>query len=464
MSVFDHFDNENMYPGLDQEGAVSRLSRAISFRTLNNGEFHGSDAEFEALQDHIRASYPHVMQAGSFELIGRAVLITIPGSDPGLKPSLYMAHQDVVPVVDGTEDDWKYAPYSGAVAEDAVWGRGTLDIKNMLFGILEAAEYLLSSGSGFRRTAYLAFGDDEETMNLGAKAIAETLRDRGVTLEFVLDEGGGVIRPGDVFGAPDVYVASVDILEKGYADLELSVKSIGGHSSRPFGGSSLEKISRAITRIADDPFPNELPDPVRKALETLAPYITEAPLDELVKDIEGNRDEIARYLSQRPETFAFVTTTIAPTMITGGSSACNVLPQDMSAVINFRINQGTTAQQVMEHCRKAVDSDEVQMRFIQSNDPSDAARTDGFGFDMLTSSAEEFFKEVVFIPCMTTGATDAYRYGIVCDTCLRFSPFMVEPEEEESGVHGTNEHIPVRSYMQGIRFLIRMMERCNQQS
>ena len=461
MSVFDHFYNEQMYPGLDAEGAVGRLSKAISFRTLNNGESHGNDAEFEALQEHIRNSYPHVMEAGTFELIGRAVLITIPGSDPDLKPGLYMAHQDVVPVVDGTGDDWRYPPFSGTVAEDSVWGRGTLDIKNMLFGILEAAEFLLSSGHGFRRTAYLAFGDDEETMNLGARDIAETLRSRGVTLEFVLDEGGGVIREGSVFGAPDVYVASVDILEKGYADLELSVKSIGGHSSRPFGGSSLEKISRAITRIADDPFPIELPDPMRKALETLAPYITEAPLAELVKDIDGNSDRIAHLLSERPETFAFVTTTIAPTMINGGSSACNVLPQDMSAVINFRINQGTTAEQVMEHCRNAVDSDEVQLRFIQSNDPSDSARTDGIGYEMLIRSAGDFFKDVVFIPCMTTGATDAYRYGIVCDTCLRFSPFMVEPEEEEAGVHGTNEHIPVRSYLQGIRFLIRMMEYCN---
>lgn len=93
-------------------------------------------------------------------------------------------------------------------------------------------------GKSFARTAYLAFGDDEETINLGALAIAEHLKAQGVTLEFVLDEGGCKIEPGTAFGAPETSIVSVQLMEKGYADLELSVHSIGGHSSRPYGGTS----------------------------------------------------------------------------------------------------------------------------------------------------------------------------------------------------------------------------------
>ena len=81
--------------------------------------------------------------------------------------------------------------------------------------------------------SYLAFGDDEETLNLGAKAISDHLKAQGVTLEFSLDEGGGKIEPGAAFGAPDIAIAHVDLMEKGYADRELSVRSVGGHSSRP---------------------------------------------------------------------------------------------------------------------------------------------------------------------------------------------------------------------------------------
>ena len=98
--------------------------------------------------------------------------------------------------------------------------RGTLDIKEQVFGVLEAAEYLLARGKSFARTAYLAFGDDEETINLGALAIAEHLKAQGVTLEFVLDEGGCKIEPGTAFGAPETFIVSVQLMEKGYADLE----------------------------------------------------------------------------------------------------------------------------------------------------------------------------------------------------------------------------------------------------
>lgn len=54
-----------------------------------------------------------------------------------------------------------------------------------------------------------------------------------------------------------------------------------------------------------------------------------------------------------------------------------------------------------------------------------------------------------------------WDYGEICDTCLRCSPFMTEPAEAASGVHGTNERLLVRSYLQGIRVLIDLMEHAN---
>ena len=460
--VESYFADETRYPDLDAAGAAERLSEAVRCRTINHADHSLTDfSEFDRLQELMRRSYPHVMRCGRFELIGHAVLITIPGSDGTLLPCLYMSHQDVVPVVAGTEKDWRYDAFSGALAEGCIWGRGTLDIKEMVFGILEAAEYLLSRGRRFRRTAYLAFGDDEETLNLGAQAIAETLESRGVRLEFLLDEGGGTIEDGAPFGAPGQAVSLVDLMEKGYADLELSVESPGGHSSRPFGGSSLEHLARAITAIADAPFPIRLPEPMAAAFEVLAPRITEEPLRSLVKDVRGNADAIAAFCAGQPETFPFVTTTIAPTVIEGGSAACNVLPQNMRAVINFRLNEGDTAEAVMARCRAAIGSERVSLRYLQSNDPSAVARSDSYGYRTLTEALRTFFPEVLFVPAMTAGATDARRYERICDCCLRCSPFMTEAAEAHSGVHGTNERLPLRSYAQGIRVLIRLMELAN---
>ena len=460
--VFSYFDNEALYPALDVDAAVSHLSDAIRCRTVNYEDHSRTDfSEFDRLQALMRRSFPSVMAHGQFELIGHAVLITVPGSDPSLLPCLYMSHQDVVPVVAGTEQDWTYDAFSGAVEDGYIWGRGTLDIKEMVFGILEAVEYLLSHGKSFRRTAYLAFGDDEETLNLGALDIAETLKSRGVRLEFVLDEGSCKLEDGACFGAPGLPIGLIELMEKGYADLELSVESRGGHSNRPFGGSSLEHLARAITTVTDHPFPCRLPEPMIGTFEALSPYITEEPFRELVRDVRGNADAIASACAERPETFSFVTTTIAPTMIEGGSAACNVLPQNMRAVINFRLNEGDSIDAVMEHCRAAINNPKVKLRYLQANDPSATARIDGFGYKKLCEAMSQFYPEVVFVPSMTVGATDAHQYERICDTCLRCSPFLTEPEDVRRGMHGTNERLPIRSYAQGIRVLIRLMELAN---
>lgn len=214
--VTDFFALEGNYPDLDGEGAAARLSAAIRCKTINYFDHSRTDyTEFDKLHAHIKASYPNIMRVGTFERIGHhAVLITIPGSDASLRPCLYMSHQDVVPVVEGTEQDWTHPAFSGDIADGYIWGRGTLDIKEQVFGVLEAAEYLLARGKSFARTAYLAFGDDEETINLGALAIAEHLKAQGVTLEFVLDEGSCKIEPGTAFGAPETSIVSVQLMER----------------------------------------------------------------------------------------------------------------------------------------------------------------------------------------------------------------------------------------------------------
>ena len=66
-----------------------------------------------------------------------------PGSDPSLKPILVTGHYDVVPVIPGSEDQWQQPPFSGAIVDGVIWGRGALDDKSGVLGILEAATYLL---------------------------------------------------------------------------------------------------------------------------------------------------------------------------------------------------------------------------------------------------------------------------------------------------------------------------------
>ena len=87
-SIDTFFDHEQDYPDLDAQGAAERLSRAVQCKTINCADHSLTDyAPFDQLHALIRSGYPHVMAAGTLEVLGqRSLLITLPGSDPDLRP------------------------------------------------------------------------------------------------------------------------------------------------------------------------------------------------------------------------------------------------------------------------------------------------------------------------------------------------------------------------------------------
>ena len=146
LDPYDHFAHEDDYSGLDLTGAVRRLSTALSLRTVYRTPETTDFAPFDALYELIRSSYPLACgRLGHAERVGRSILVTVPGADPALPAALLLAHQDVVDVVPGTEGLWEHDPFGGHVDEEWVWGRGALDIKEMLMGELEAVEHLLAT-------------------------------------------------------------------------------------------------------------------------------------------------------------------------------------------------------------------------------------------------------------------------------------------------------------------------------
>jgi len=111
----------------------------------------------------------------------------------------------------------------------------------------------------------------------------------------------------------------------------------------------------------------------------------------------------------------------------------------------------------MAHCRELVDP-ALELEYIQANNASNPSRVDSYGYQQLVKTLETFYDNLVFVPSLSCGATDAHNYECICDVCLRYGPFLEESEIAHVGVHGTNERISTRVYMQGVRTLIRMME------
>ena len=452
------FIHEHDYPDFPADGAVEHLRQMLRFETTSYMDTSRIRYDaFDRMHAYIRKSYPHVAKAAVWEKTGYSLLLTLPGSDASLRPALFMAHQDVVPVVQGTEQDWLHGPFSGDLEDGYIWGRGAMDIKEMLVAILESAEYLLASGRSFRRRVYLAFGEDEETRSQGAGRIVSILASRGVELEYVLDEGAGDVTDAADYGAPGVMICPVGLCERGYADMKLVVRSKGGHSSNPFHGTSLGCMAQAIHRILTHMPDAHLSDVVLHSLKSIAPFVTEEPMKTWVRDPQKYTEELIGWMLRHESTYYQVRTTAAPTMIRGGSEAGNVMPQDMEAVINFRLCQPDTPERLIEHFAPVV-GPEVELSYVQCIGPSVPSDPEAWGFAQLLEVLQHYFDRLVFIPALNRAATDARQYECLSRCVLRFGPFLEEEDISKEGIHGTNERISVRAYLQGIRVILRLME------
>jgi carboxypeptidase PM20D1 len=444
-------------PDIDAKGSVQRLAGAIRIPTVSYEDRNRIDAkQFDAFADYLQKSFPKVHAALKRERVGAgSLLYTWTGKDPAAKPILLLAHLDVVPVEEGTEKQWTHAPFSGDVAEGYVWGRGTLDDKGNLLGLLESAETLLSQGFVPNRTIYLAFGHDEEIGgDEGASKIAALLESRGVKAEFSLDEGG-VITQGVIAGVSKP-VASVMVAEKGYVSFRLTVHAQGGHSSMPSSDTAVGTLSRAVARVQTRPMRGHQTPPVNEMLDRLAP---EMPLPNRV--VLANRwllkRVLIRMMSNTPVSNALVRTTTAPTILRAGVKD-NVLPTEAYAVINFRLLPGDTIEDVRKHLRQAIADDRVQItqdgQMASEASPVSDARAPGFV--VIEKTIHEVFPAAVVSTGIVTGATDNRHYAGVFENRYNFSPSLYRAEDV-ARVHGANERIGEQAYVDMVRFYAQLM-------
>ena len=446
---------------VDEEGSLLRFAEALRIPTISFENVEDTDsAQFRALHDHFVLAYPGVHAELTREIVGGlSLLYTWEGTEPELPPVVLMGHQDVVPVIPGTEDDWEQAPFGGVVADGFIWGRGSMDNKISVVAILEAVEALVADGFRPRRTHYLAFGHDEEVGGmLGAAAIAELLESRGAEpYAYVMDEGGVVAR-GLVPGIEGP-VAIIGVAEKGYVNLELVVKGPGGHSSAPPENTNIGILAAAITRLEDNPFPASLDGPALDMFRYLAPEMGLAGRA-LFANEWLTAPLIKWGLLSSPSSAAMLRTTTAVTIVEGGVKA-NVLPIEARAIVNHRIRPGETSQTVREYVTSVIDDDRVEVNFSggEGFDPSPISDPAGPAFQLLARTVQEVVQsDRVFVtPYLVTGGTDAKHYSGRSANVFRFIPAPVEPDALQR-VHGTNERMTPDGFFSSIRFFRRLIQ------
>jgi carboxypeptidase PM20D1 len=434
--------------------AVQRLSQALQIQTVSTEAATASPEALTGFRLFLERSFPRVhAQLKREEISGGSLLYTWQGADPSAPALLLTAHQDVVPVEAGSEDKWSAPPFSGAIANGFVIGRGAIDDKGSLMAILEATERLLARGYRPRQTIYLGFGHDEERGGAGAIAIAALLKQRGANVGLALDEGFAVL--DGVIGGVNAPIAMIGVAEKGYASVELTATGSGGHSSMPSSDNAAVRISRAVERLAEHPFPARLDGPTAAMFDGIAPYS-----DGTMRLALANRWLLAtlvkRQLLASPDTAAAIRTTTAPTIVSAGTKD-NVLPQSARAVINHRILPGDTVESVLAYDRKVIDDPKVQARALQpAHDPSHPVSEGSTEYQRLASAIRASFPEAAVSPGLVLGATDGRHYEGLARAVLRFSPITMR-KPDVMRFHGNDERIGIDDYMRSIDFYERLM-------
>lgn len=434
--------------------AARHLSQAIQIPTIRHQDpAEDVDAEWTRLHALLQATYPaaHAAMARD-EVASRTLVYTWPGADRTLAPIVLMAHQDVVPVTAGTEGEWKHPPFAGVVTADAVWGRGAVDDKGSLIAIFEAIEALAVGGFQPRRTVIVVSGGDEEVAGQGASAAAALLKSRGITAELVLDEGLAVITDNPITGGR---LAVVGTGEKGYATLRVTAKAAGGHSSAPpADGGGVVTLAKAVAAIADHPFPLAFRGPGADLVEAAAPQGSF-----MVRMAVANRwlfgPLLVDQVAATPSGAALLHTTIAPTMLKASPKE-NVLPQDATAWINYRIAPGDTSSTVMARAKDATDGLPVALAWDSPpREPSPVSSTTSWGWKVLAATAGAVADAPV-APGLVTAGTDSRFLVPVAKDVYRFQPVEFSLQDVDM-IHGTNEHMTLQNLEKMVQFYARLI-------
>ncbi|MBQ4626081.1 MAG: M20/M25/M40 family metallo-hydrolase [Clostridia bacterium] len=448
---------------VDAKRAQEHLSKAISIPTISYPDKANIDfSQFEKFHAFLEEAFPLIHKNLKKEVIQEASLIYHwKGTRDDLEPIALLAHQDVVPISAGTEQDWTYAPFSGHNDGEFIWGRGALDMKNHLIAVMDAVETLLEEGFQPERDVYLLFGQDEEVVaseDGGAKNIMRTLKERGIHLDSVLDEGGAII-PVNIKGIlNNKELIGVGVAEKGYTDFEITVNAKGGHSSQPPVHSGLGELANVIKDLENHQFKAELLPFVKDLFSNIGRSCT-YPARLLMCNLNILHPLLKFGMTKIPFTACLVRTTTAVTMAQG-SPAANVLPQKSSIVVNFRQMPGTTVKDVEAHIRKVCRNKDIEVKVLKAKEASKFSPTDSRAFKIIEELCMQENKDSIVAPYLVMGGTDACYYEPICENIYRYAPYKVSVALLRC-THGTDERIPVEAVAPGVAFFKRYIRKAS---
>jgi len=369
------------------------------------------------------------------------VFARLVGSDSSRGALLVHGHLDVVPA-DASE--WLVHPFSGAVQDGYVWGRGAVDMKDMDAMMLALARHFRRESIVPRRDIIFAFLADEEAGGtLGAKWLVENRPDlfEGAT-EAISEVGGYSITLKD-----GVRAYLVQTAEKGLRWLTLRVKGTAGHGSMIHRDNAVTKLAAAVARLGEHRFPIVLTDTVREFLAGVSELTGIEFPDDDVEGAVGKLGGLARMIG------ATLRDTANPTMLSAGYKA-NVIPSVAEATVDCRVLPGREA--AFERELAEILGPDVEREWL--NLPSVETSFDGALVDTMVECLTHEDPGARVLPYMLSGGTDAKSFQQLGMRCFGFSPLRLPADLDFTALfHGVDERVPVDALEFGTRVLDRFL-------
>ena len=430
-----------------EDSVVELVSRLIRFDTSNTGELETTKGERECAE-WVAAQLEEVGYETTYVESGAPgrgnVFARLPGADTSRGALLIHGHLDVVPAEPA---DWSVHPFSGAIEDGYVWGRGAIDMKDMVGMALALARQFKVEGTVPPRELVFAFLADEEAGGTyGSHWLVEHRPDlfEGVT-EAVGEVGGfSLTVPRPDGGERRLYL--VETAEKGLAWMRLTAKARAGHGSFLHDDNAVTLLAEAVARLGRHTFPLVISDSVAEFLAAVGEE-TGLNFDPASPDLDGTLAKlgtISRIIG------ATLRDTANPTMLKAGYKA-NVIPQTAQAVIDCRVVPGRQAEFEAEVDRLI--GPDISREWVTKLDSYETT-FDGHLVDAMNDAILAHDPEARTVPYMLSGGTDAKAFARLGIRCFGFAPLRLPPDLDfVSLFHGIDERVPVDALKFGTRVL-----------
>ena len=427
-----------------------KLAKLVQKETISS-RFEEDRTKFLEFHELLEEMFPNVHNNCEKHVFNGSLLFKWSGKGTH-EPILFMSHHDVVEAT-GT---WEHEAFSGDIDEEGrVWGRGTVDTKASLFCMLTAVEELMTDGFEPEGDVYIASSCTEEWSGEGAPLTVEYLKNQGVKLSYLMDEGGMILEE-PVGGVKGTY-GMVGVLEKGYGDVKFIAKSTGGHASAPKKNTPLVRLGKFMTNVEKkNPFVNKFNPTVKEMFKRMAPNMAFG-MKLIFANMwlfEGLLKKLLPVISSAAG--AMLHTTLAFTMAKG-SDGLNVLPQEAYVTGNMRFIPHQDTDESVELISKIAKKYDIETEVIYKDYACPMVDYENTPFHLVEKVASEVYPGIGICPYVMTGGTDAKFYRELSENCLRFAPLYIN-DQQYASIHGLNENIYQGALPLGVDFYKKMIE------